>query len=1044
MPALAYLLALFILTPPALADTPFETLWKQSEEIHNSLYGLYHYSVDEHPQIIQEQFATTNHAAFGLAMKKFEWIPDEVMAYANDNFLVAEGAIFLNIMHTLCEYHRRYSWSFSKTDWQSSWQTKIRNKFELLKTRELRRFALTILLAKSIPEDKHLFLDDALSLGNDLPYDFAAAIRNKHTSILSMSSEQITQSKEIIAKLDKAYRARRERLFQITESSQALELLEAAVRKKDYAATSKLGYLSWKPAIKKNPELLLELIREMALSKEPHLANDKYAVLGNEEIFESPLKDQALEVWQNATIESTRSTDPAGRILYRLGNNIDASNIEFLKKLLESTDGEFKLIHVLKGMWLSPYYESTAKINEAFGDRLKERLTKLISSDDFSAGELREWLEIESYMLLRDYRQLLERAQWMRTMQKHPSLNERFDWRNLSFFETQTSKFFYEILQNKDELSSEELRSFAWVYLTRENNDYDSGSMDLEEEEQLEELVHQVFLDLPVDELQTLVNYFEPETLDNAFTLSQSLEEAWGSDPQKKALIPVYKLRILPPYDSSDTRSIHEIISDRLNRESFDDTIEDLKYLPRAWEAYFGEASKLDKGTAAMIILQHYHHLKGYGYITESRNDLNKNVVSLLDSPSAPLRTQTIEAIEWLDDPADHWQEPTLHHVHSCKLYCEGVRELALNMAEEGPRTPSWNRPQIFTSAIRTMKALTLVESSGLCEDVISENFSVLISEHFSRIHAAREPQSTSLARKASKIIAEQLLHIKKVVDRARLVDSAAIYELAYGLELVSKVHESAPTEELASLKRKLEKLNTRLLLEPLIDSTGGSGVNTFAYAVALHSMDSNKDLNRKELKILEYVDTLMSTAPTPQNLPYDPVPLHGRVSLESGGVDSIRGSVARAVGLHTALYQRDSRPSKKAEHRKNLIQALENFYEKYFYDLVAHLQRLGTHQGPDALAPYYLYPSLPFSSISLEMLLRDKELSEEDRVRVTKVAKTSRERILTLITENGSFLKTGGENQSRTSYVGFAAADQALGFRALRWHAGCPVELAE
>ena len=115
------------------------------------------------------------------------------------------------------------------------------------------------------------------------------------------------------------------------------------------------------------------------------------------------------------------------------------------------------------------------------------------------------------------------------------------------------------------------------------------------------------------------------------------------------------------------------------------------------------------------------------------------------------------------------------------------------------------------------------------------------------------------------------------------------------------------------------------------------------------------------------------------------------------------RASAARAVPVHLALYQSPLESLHKEEHRQNLLDSLSN-YIHYLPSLMAHLQRSGTHRGDDAIAPYYIYSTIPYVTSATQLLLEENNPGERELLENMQLE--LKRAILSLTNENGLFYK--------------------------------------
>jgi hypothetical protein len=191
-------------------------------------------------------------------------------------------------------------------------------------------------------------------------------------------------------------------------------------------------------------------------------------------------------------------------------------------------------------------------------------------------------------------------------------------------------------------------------------------------------------------------------------------------------------------------------------------------------------------------------------------------------------------------------------------------------------------------------------------------------------------------------------------------------------------------------LKRPQDSLADDLHIRPITGTVGSSLFNTYALSTVLLTMEKTNDEAMEALE--EAID------------PTDPL----RIRYEGGGkFESHRGSSARAVPLHLARYV--NLPKNRDSIRKDLTSAIQN-YGDHLPSLMAHLRRGGFHEGPDALAPYYLYATIPYQTAAIELLLQEgrqegrQEEKPEEKMMLEDLREKTKAAILSLVREDGQF----------------------------------------
>jgi hypothetical protein len=90
-------------------------------------------------------------------------------------------------------------------------------------------------------------------------------------------------------------------------------------------------------------------------------------------------------------------------------------------------------------------------------------------------------------------------------------------------------------------------------------------------------------------------------------------------------------------------------------------------------------------------------------------------------------------------------------------------------------------------------------------------------------------------------------------------------------------------------------------------------------------------------------------------------------------------------------------------------------------------------------ITPYYLYPSLFYTSYALTALDKDSRIGKNEKERIKAIQEQAAQKISTLLNDKNEFRLTGDEEkQDQGLYRGFYGADQALGLMSLVPFANC------
>ncbi|MFN7685467.1 MAG: HEAT repeat domain-containing protein [Oligoflexia bacterium] len=226
----------------------------------------------------------------------------------------------------------------------------------------------------------------------------------------------------------------------------------------------------------------------------------------------------------------------------------------------------------------------------------------------------------------------------------------------------------------------------------------------------------------------------------------------------------------------------------------------------------------------------------------------------------------------------------------------------------------------------------------------------------------------------------------------------ADIYAKIFLIALLDSKRHPKAQEIKELLANDLRVLKDRVL--------GGSVFNTYTYGAALVALAPSIPED-----ILASAKQWLEAQTDPMRLPYAP--------HHSFPERSRRASAARNPPLHLALFL--SNPEDSVQ-KARLLDALE-VWMSHAGALLEEVPRDKTHQGPDQLAPYYFYSSLPYVSSSLKFLeqsksLFNKSLSTEELRQVRAIKTELRRRLPELMTPEGDLaILPGGKDYKNTQY---------------------------
>jgi hypothetical protein len=244
-------------------------------------------------------------------------------------------------------------------------------------------------------------------------------------------------------------------------------------------------------------------------------------------------------------------------------------------------------------------------------------------------------------------------------------------------------------------------------------------------------------------------------------------------------------------------------------------------------------------------------------------------------------------------------------------------------------------------------------------------------------------------------------------------------YALQFYVSLASDAVKMFPEQKdllnKLTLAQKLEEkfLSTRVGL-----SREGSFVNTYAMATALINFKA------KDVQLINHLNEVaLSLKENAMRVPYGP-----EINKPD---ENERAASARTPIFYLALYLNQNEIVKKDLNYLSLLMQSLKVWEKYLPDLTLNSFRSGFHTGDDHLGTHYLYPSMPYIGKAINVLLHDKNLSDEERVYLDVLKLKVREFIAVLIEPNGTVIPMGGRDynlQNWADSVGYSTSLVGLG----------------
>src|SRR3989338_5555648 len=195
--------------------------------------------------------------------------------------------------------------------------------------------------------------------------------------------------------------------------------------------------------------------------------------------------------------------------------------------------------------------------------------------------------------------------------------------------------------------------------------------------------------------------------------------------------------------------------------------------------------------------------------------------------------------------------------------------------------------------------------------------------------------------------------------------------------------------EKINELRQKVEnRLKRDIDLAALSrhDAVGNSLFNTYAVATSLISLP----LSQIESQNIDFLKEALD--------PHDPFKV---AYAPRDSKKTVRASVARSVPVHLALYLKAPTPQNAQAQKQILKESLQN-YIQYLPSMMVHLRRSGTHEGQDAIAPYYLFSTIPYATAATQLLLEDA--TPEEKEELQHIQSELKSALHALIQEDGTF----------------------------------------
>jgi len=444
--------------------------------------------------------------------------------------------------------------------------------------------------------------------------------------------------------------------------------------------------------------------------------------------------------------------------------------------------------------------------------------------------------------------------------------------------------------------------------------------------------------------------------------------------------------------------------------------------------------SKEDVALAAAVVFKNKELLR----VTQQLKLKDEEVLALarplLKHTDLKMRTFAIKSLE-LTLPQTLKEDPVmLPEINVCDKFCEGAQKLLREIRSVEGSFPMFMAPNsVFSVAVTKLKLLTLYRASKLC----GQNDLVEFGQQLRDAVVALSNNSTVSG--PAKFVYDQL---KSSLQRGAKPSTGMpdSYDRTFLLQLLADLEMNKEMGDLSALRKQVESTLVDELKSPRVTGSEGSRNNLYAYSTMLHAVRLNQIDPESQTQIRKRTEEIpLDFQNRPLLLPYNPV----KATALSRANITERSAIARSIPFYTSLYQHSRNAEEKARYRGVLLQALHKYFYQYFDDLSAHLQRKGTHEGEDGLAPYYLYPSLFYTRYAFDELKQDSGLSAEERKKLERVQLEAQRRITGLLRDNGDFALTGDDKaQGRAGYGGFYGADQSMGLMALSSFVDCSTQI--
>ena len=344
---------------------------------------------------------------------------------------------------------------------------------------------------------------------------------------------------------------------------------------------------------------------------------------------------------------------------------------------------------------------------------------------------------------------------------------------------------------------------------------------------------------------------------------------------------------------------------------------------------------------------------------------------------------------------------PSHQNTNLCQTLCK-VLENIQNLSQNLNRSNIWHEPT-WDAAMEGLSGLYISKVSSFCEGA-----DTLLNDLIIRLTQSTQDQAETCANPPH-TFQDLQKNVHALIDTSThtLQVASDVYAKQFFTLLFRDILVRKPNlpfgqrEKINRLRMEMERHLKRDLdraRQYPSGLVGGSLFNTYAIATSMIALPNSQIDTNNIYFLKEAIDSR-----NPLNIAYDP----------QEPKRNERASAARAVPVHLALYLNAESPESAQTQKEILKRSLRNYIQN-LPSMMVHLRRDKTHLPPDALAPYYLFSTIPYATAATRMLLENA--TPEEKTELQSIQSELKSALMSLIQEDGTFYTP--EYQASEYYV--------------------------